>query len=201
MPEGTHARKTGHLHIDQIESQEIREILGRDEPERTKSQIRHKDRSQPPHKASFEKTFYERSKQWDLDRMNKIDIVRMSKENLPESYTFQPETTQYNPTILHEYPRELKDSHYMQEALASYYGRMEKARTKPTSLTPKSRRSNSSSMQRCSVIGPPSFLEERCQARKSVEARREKLKEKVVSKYQKKRIQLHDQLMQTSLFK
>lgn len=184
-----------------LEDEDIREILGRSENSRNQKPQEARERSRPTHKASFERTFYERNKQWDLDRQNKIDIVRLSKDHLPESYTFKPETTQYNPSILHEYPRELKDSNYMQEALASYYGRMERARNKPTSMTPNSRRSNSNSKQRSLVVGPPSCLEERCQARKSVEARREKLKEKVVSKYQKKRIQLHDQLMQTSMFK
>ena len=153
-------------------------------------------------RSHLDKSVYERNKEWEHERQSKIDLCRLEKESEPDPCTFRPATTVLNPQIMNVYPKELRESQYMQEALASYYHRMDKARSKSPNKNFSGKKSHQSSHQKSvGVSGPPSNLVERCDGRRVVEASREKLREEVKTKYQRKRLALHDQLMSMSTFK
>jgi hypothetical protein len=161
-----------------------------------------KQKSRDHSRSQMDKSIYERNKEWEHERQSKIDMCRLEKEAEPDPCTFRPVTSTLNHQIMNSYPKELRDSTYMQEALASYYHRMDKARSRsPNKSLPRRKSVGNVKIGPTGVSGPPCNLVERCDTRKSVEASRERLREAVKNKYQKKRLALHDQLMSMSTFK
>ena len=151
----------------------------------------------------IDRNVYERNRRWELERQNKIDMVRLAKEQEEEPCSFKPTFLNGRTGSTKEYPRELRESNFIQEGLARHYHRMDKARSKSpakpkTAANTASRRSSS---RRPSVSGSQLHIDERYEQRKSVETKRHKLVEAVKQKYMRRRVQLHDQLMSMSTLK
>lgn len=85
----------------------------------------------------LESAMYERGSKWEQQRQWKLDGARASQEQIPDECTFRPRTTQYKPKAAQNYPRELQENQCQRDALANYYYRMDRARSKSSNKMPK----------------------------------------------------------------
>ena len=161
----------------------------------THNKSRSKDQSLLEEKSSV----YERNIMWEAERQNKLERVRVEREQKVEKCSFKPTTTPQRPVSTIEYPRELKESSFIQEGLASHYHRMGKSRSKSPTRPKSPANNNNINTSRSSVhrrlsggSGRQLHIDERAEQRKSVEYKRHRLGEALKQKYLLRRVYQHD---------
>lgn len=91
-------------------------------------------RSVKPQKSErLDASIYERNRAWADHREHRLEDERQQLHQIPADCTFKPRVNDYRPEQIASYPKELRKSTYMRDALAYHYYRMEKARSKSPS--------------------------------------------------------------------
>lgn len=141
------------------------------------------------------KPFMERVEDWDVRRRVKIERQKEDREKSSlAGCTFQPDILSQKEDLGRQYPKELRKSSFLQNGLLEYYDRMNKVRSR-SPLKSAENSVNSARRKSVSRSPVPRHTQERQEARESVQSKRERLGDLLKTKYQKKRLGLHEQLM------
>jgi hypothetical protein len=141
------------------------------------------------------KPFMERVEDWAVQKRTKLEKQKEAKEKTSlAGCTFQPDLFSQKEEIGRQYPKELRKSSFLQNGLLEYYDRMNKVRSR-SPLKSAETSVNSARRKSVSRSPVPRHTQERQEARESVQSKRERLGDLLKTKYQKKRLGLHEQLM------